>query len=61
MNYDRLFKDYFDNNLYRGIPVRGNGTQWMMQGNCFGDPPVDAACKGGFYCNTSTRVWQCRS
>lgn len=65
MEYENLFKDYFngfDTEVeYRGVPIRGGGKVMWKEGNCAGNPPNDPNCKGGFFCNISSRQWQCKT
>jgi hypothetical protein len=65
MEYENLFKDYFNGFdieiEYRGVPIRGGGRLTHNHGNCAGNPPNDLNCKGGFFCNTSIRQWQCKT
>ena len=60
--YDLLFNTYFENDiLLRGMPIRGGNKLTWKEGNCAGDPPNDSNCKGGYFCNITSRKWQCKT
>lgn len=72
MKYDRLFEPYFKSfeeeddrvtsvPLPRGLPIRSGDKMTWKEGNCAGDPPNDPNCKGGYFCNLSSRQWQCKT
>lgn len=59
--YEELFREYFDQAEYRGVPIRPSSKVTWNQGNCIGEPPNDPTCKGGYFCNVSVREWQCKT
>jgi hypothetical protein len=65
MEYAHFFSEYFqtDEVGYRAMPIKGGGINPIyLEQVCFGNkPPPDDKCKAGYFCNTGTRKWNCKS